>query len=105
METKTIQLEESGLNIQDGKNMIFRIIDNQILNYKMQFQTEWERNHNTSPELKNAKIAELEATKKALNHLLDSGDFQSELSLLFNLEIKVQETKSINTSQSQLLAS
>lgn len=105
MEAKTIQLEENGLNIQDGRSMIFRIIDNQILNHKMQFQTEWERNHNFSPDEKNGKIAELEAAKLALKELFDSEDPKSELSLSINLEVKVKPPINSQNTQPQLLAS
>ena len=105
METKTIQLEENGLNIQDGRSMIFRIIDNQIMNYKMQFQSEWERNHNISPVTKNEKIAKLESTKLALKELFNSGDKESQLGLFLNIEVKLQQSKNVKTTEPQLLAS
>ena len=72
MNTKTISLEESGLNIRDGRNMIFSIIDNQINNYKLKFLSNWEENHTISSEEKDRKIDQLKLTKESLNDFFNN---------------------------------
>lgn len=91
---KNLQIEESGLNIQSSRNMIFKIIDAQIMNYKLQFQTDWEKDHTLSPIEKNNKIEKLETVKQELRTLfLNNGLDDSEVSFSLNLDVKVK-TKS-----------
>ena len=65
----TINIQESDLEIRDGKNMIFSIIDNQINNYKLQALTNWERDHNSSSNESDRSIQQLEETKEKYLHI------------------------------------
>ena len=59
MNSRTVKLEESGLEMRSGRRMIFKILDTQINNYKLQFITDWEGNHDLSPDEKDEKIAKM----------------------------------------------
>lgn len=102
LSTKKITIEESNLNIQDGRRLIFRLLDNQILGHKMQFQTEWERDHNLSPKAKNAKIDKLEAFKNQLRDLfLDHNIHDDNVNFSIDLKVEVKDQK----KESHLMAS
>lgn len=63
MKRKTINIEEFDHNVSDSRSMIFKVIDTQINNYKLQFLTQWERDHTISLAEKDEKIKELQVQK------------------------------------------
>ncbi len=89
MTTKTINIIEFDLEVFKSKNMILKLIDDQINNYNLQFLRDWERNHSTSSEVKNAKIKALEAKKTEIQALFDECEANNTL-VDFNISIDVK---------------
>lgn len=102
MKNKAINIEEKGMNLEDGKSMIFRIIDNQIQNQKLKFQAEWERDHNTSPEHKEKAIENLQAIKKQLKDLF-AGKYEDDHEINFSLNLEVNVTSKTKLSKKELV--
>lgn len=87
---KTVSVQETGLDTWDGKNMIFKIIDNQINNYKLQFLTDWERNHDVSPVEKEQKIEKLMLAKENLQELFKNiAKKGAEVNFTLNLDVEI----------------
>jgi len=92
MESKKIKIEEFNCKVNYSRNMIFRLLDSQINNYKLQFLANWEGDHSTSPCLKDSKIKELEAMKNEINNLFkECGDKASLVNLSISLDIKIKQ--------------
>lgn len=92
-DSKIIKIEEIGLDIQDGQNMITNLINNQINNYKLKYLIDWERNHNISPNDKDQKIEQLEKVIEELSIFLskkNSDDYK--LSLSINLDLIIPKS-------------
>lgn len=95
LNTTTVNLKEFGLDIRGGKEMIFRIIDNQISNYKIQFLMDWEGNHKISSQEKDRKIQKLKSTKEELNRFFNQcNSGNTEIDFTFNLEVKNRMSQS-----------
>lgn len=89
---ETATVEETGLNLLEGHQMIAKLIDAQISNYKLQFINEWDADHQTSPDEINAKVTELEAIKANLRNLFQGFDpRETELSFSLSLEVKLEK--------------
>ena len=102
---KSILLNEKGLNLRDGSTMILKIIDNQINNYKLQFQTEWEKNHDTKPNEKNQKIAQLEALKQeVINAVKNAEPEDGAISFSLSLNIDVEAKQEVSVEQHEMVA-
>lgn len=103
--TKTVHVEEFGLDVKGGRDMILRIIDNQINNYKIQFLTNWEGNHNLSPTDKNRKIEKLTQMREDVKAFFHESDFKDdEIDFSFNLEIKRAKNNSKALEQQELVS-
>lgn len=103
MNTKTVHLEEFGLDVKGGRDMILRVIDNQINNYKIQFLTNWEGNHYLSPADKDRKIEKLMQMREDLKTFFNTSDFKGdEIDFSFNLEIKRRKNNSKVLEQQKL---
>lgn len=89
MTTKTISINEFDLEVFKSKNMILKLIDDQINNYNLQFLREWERNHSISSEGKNAKVKALEAKKAEIQALFDECESNNTI-VDFNISIDVK---------------
>lgn len=93
--TRSVNVNEFGLDIKSGSDMILRIIDNQINNYKIQFLTNWEGNHNLSPVDKNNKIQKLIQMKDELHAFLSGFDLSNdEIDFSLILDVKVKTPSS-----------
>lgn len=87
---ENVIIEEKGLNVFDAVQMLTCIIDAQINNCRLQYQTDWEKNHSLSPMNKDKKIQELESLKKAFLADYKNIDRQNaEINLKFSFETKV----------------
>lgn len=105
MNSRTVKLEESGLEMRSGRRMIFKILDTQINNYKLQFITDWEGNHDLSPDEKDEKIAKLETIKEELNSMFRDMEYGSkEVSFSLNLEVSLKDVDRQSSALSQLSA-
>jgi len=105
-QTKTVSIQEPGLDVQDSSKMLFKILDDQINNYKLRFISDWEGNHNISSEEKNRKIERLKLAKDNLRNFLkdfDSRDVEVNLSL--NLEVNVKSKEHSPVQEEELLVS
>lgn len=96
MQGETIILE-SGLDVQDGKNMIFNIIDTQINNCKLQFLSKWEKNHKFSAKELDKEIERLNQAKNNLKKLFSqlSSENQRMFSISLNVCIKKNESSEV----------
>ena len=106
MKKKSITVEENGFGLKDGRSMIFKIIDSQISNYKLQFLTEWERNHNMTLSESNKKVQKLENAKKDLQeffNIIQPGD--GELSFKLNLEVQFKDNETKTLANRELMLS
>lgn len=106
MESKIISIEELGLSASNSRSMIFRLIDSQIMNIKMQYQTDWEKNHDTSPVEKDLKIAALKAKKAELNALFkELRENNKKVDFKLNIEVDTAAPNKSQNTHSPRLAS
>lgn len=92
-EAKTIVIEETDLDIQEGKNMLINLLNNQINNYKLKYLNDWEKNHNISPVDKDQKINQLEKLKNELRDFLAEYNFDDKkLNFTISFDLKFTET-------------
>lgn len=93
MKTKKVAINEQGLTIDEGKSMILKMIDNQINDCKLQFITNWEKNHQLSEEKKNKRINQLTKIKKELKDFMSQieNNTDAKFSFSLNLEVKVED--------------
>lgn len=106
MKKKSITVEENGFGLKDGRSMIFKIIDSQINNYKLQFLTDWERNQTLSPSENNKKVEKLEKAKIDLQeffNFIEPGE--GELSFKLNLEVQINKNETIELANRELMLS
>ena len=71
MKTQTLKIAEQNYQLHESRNMISKIIDNQINNIKLHFLTEWERDHSLPLDINDEKITLLKNKKKDLNELFN----------------------------------
>lgn len=92
MKTNKINIEECGLAKRESKDLIFKVLNDQINNCKRAYFSEWERNHSTSPDTMNAKIEALEAKKREIETFFEEYS-QNAASMDVNIaiEVKVKE--------------
>lgn len=96
MKTKQVNITEENFELKDSRNMIFKVIDCQINNYKLQFLTDWEKNHSISSAIKDSKIAALEAKKRELADLYKAHEFDNSLvDLNISIDVRIKEELSI----------
>jgi hypothetical protein len=94
MKLNKLSIGEFGLKRQESKKLIIGMLNNQINNCKLEYISEWERNHLTTPQSKDKKIEILEAKKKDLEIFFN--DYKSTNSLLkFDISIEIKEVKNI----------
>lgn len=98
---KSILINESGLSLKDGRDMVLKIIDSQINNYKLQYLTDWERNHKTKPTRKNKKIAQLEALRDEIINTVNYTEDEEDGALNFSLSLNVNVVKNKNATVDQ----
>lgn len=90
MKSNKFIIEESGLKTYESKDMIIRIIDNQINNYKLEYLSQWEKDHSTTAELKNKKIEELELKKKEIEFFFNKSNSNgSRFTIQFHIKEEV----------------
>ncbi len=100
MNNKKITVEEFSCNIRDGKSALFQILNTQINNYKLQFLSEWERNHNICSKEKDRKIEILESSKQELLEFLK--DFDSpDAEIKYTLHLEVDITNKLDSTHSK----
>lgn len=79
MKTKMIDIEEFNFKIDNTRNVLHKVINSQINNYKLQYLTDWESDHSISSNTKDEKIKALEEKKDSLNVLLSEFDTKTYL--------------------------
>lgn len=87
MKSNNFIIEESGLKPHESKDMIIKMIDNQINNYKLEYLSQWEKDHSTTDELKNKKIEELKAKKKEIEAFFNAPN-SNETGFTIQLHVK-----------------
>ena len=86
MNTNRIIIEEEGLLQQTSKALLLEVIDNQIKKLKLDFLSQWERDHSHSDKDCNAQIKTLEAKKEEINQLFENVDSATEkVDLVFSI--------------------
>lgn len=91
MKTKRLSITEKDFDLNASKNMIIKAIDTQINNYKLQFLTDWEKDHSISFHEKDEKIKALEEEKKEIIELcraINSDEPKVDLNISIDLTIK-----------------
>jgi len=72
MDTTKFIIKESGLKEEVSKKFIIKMINHQINNCKLDYVTEWERDHSITTESKDEKIEILENKKKKFEAFFDN---------------------------------
>lgn len=70
MNAHSITLNSFQASNEEALLKVYNMISYQINQCKLQFITDWEKDHSTSRENTDAQIAELEQKKKEIKHLL-----------------------------------
>jgi len=70
MKPKTFTIAENGLEKDQLKALLNSFIEENINAYKLQYLSNWSKNQEESPELKENKVKGLETLKEDLNTLL-----------------------------------
>ncbi|MCV9386620.1 hypothetical protein [Reichenbachiella ulvae] len=105
MNTKTIAVNETGHDLNEGRSIIFKIIDSQIDNYKSKYLADWEKDHNISPVEKDQKIGELRAAKEELLQMMKANESEDkEVNFRLKLEVEVAEKQQVPTEEDMLVA-
>lgn len=94
MKSKKIKIEERNYQVSDSRSMIFKVIDNQINNYKLQYITMSERDHSIPSKVKDKKIKQLEAKKADLQKLftkLNDEDYLVDFNISIDVKLKNKE--------------
>lgn len=92
MKTNKFNIEECGLAKSESKDLIFKILNNQIRNCKAQYFSEWERDHSTTSEVTDAKIAALKEKKREIEAFFqDCSENESCMDVNISIELKVKE--------------
>ena len=89
MKNEKIIIEENGLNNNGLRELILNMLNEQINHYKVEYLSEWEKDHATSKEFLNAKIEALTAKKEEINKVfadIDLKDASPKMMLSINLE-------------------
>ena len=97
MKTEKITICEKGIAPDQAAQFLLRLIENQITNYNEQQMIAWERNHFTSNEESEAKMAYLKEQKNKLKHLLNQKNAES-VDFIFSLGVVVRSTNSIESN-------
>ncbi|MBR9860764.1 hypothetical protein GYB22_08455 [bacterium] len=90
MNKQAITLKETGSDAMDARNMILKLIDCQINNYKMQFITKWEGDHSADAAAKDKKIAYLRKKKEEIIEKFRQIPFEN-VDLDISLDFQVKE--------------
>jgi hypothetical protein len=89
METTKFTFNELGLKNKSAKELIIKAINNQINNYKIEYLSQWEREHSTTAESKDKKIEALENKKReVIKYFNEYDSTNSHLNLSLSIEVK-----------------
>jgi hypothetical protein len=89
METTKFIINELGLQKQAAKELILKTINNQINHCKLEYLSQWERDHSTTAESKEKKIEILENKKRELDEYFNEyHSTNSHINLNISFEIK-----------------
>ena len=96
MKLDSIQIQEKDLTISKARDLVIRLIDNQIQNYRLQNISDWERGHVRTLNEEN-DIVSLLAQKKAelLKKLENNQDENALVDINFKLDLNVKQLNSI----------
>ena len=90
MKDLKISLAEDKLRTIDGRNMIIKIIDEQINHQKLQFLSDWIRDHKVSFSKFDDKIKRLESMKEEMLAFFSSVNLNdSSVNFTLDLEVKL----------------
>jgi len=94
MNSEKVVFEEIGLSSLKARNIIMKLIEDQIRNYNLEHLQAWEANHNVKENANGEKIDFLKKKKQHLEQLFkqaESSDGSVDFS--FSLDVKVSNEK------------
>lgn len=74
MKTENKNIEKFNLILNESKEIILELIDNQINDYKLKHLTSWVQDHTIIDDESTQKVEELTKKKKELHSLFEKGD-------------------------------
>lgn len=96
MKLDSIQIQEKNLTLEKAKDLVIRLIDNQIQNYHLQNMSDWERGQKTAMREEGDMIAILSRKKQEIIRTLESGhEENARVDIDFKLDLNVKELSSI----------
>jgi hypothetical protein len=92
MNLDKIEIKESGLPVSKAKELIIRLIDNQIQNYRLQRMSEWEAGEVDSLEEDHENIRVLVEKKEQILRAFEGEDLDDTLiDVDFSLNLNIQK--------------
>lgn len=89
MGTTSLIINELGLKNKEARELIINTINSQIVNYNLEYLSQWEGDHSTSAESKDKKIEILENKKREVNEYFNKYlSSNSHLNLKLSIEVK-----------------
>ena len=98
MQSNKFTIEECGIQNHESKEMIIKMINNQINTYKLEYLSQWERDHSITPDSINKKIEALRAKKKEIEGFFSETNHVNptiDLSVSFELKVLDQTPESV----------
>lgn len=106
MNTSKIILEEKGIEIQNFKTVICKLIENQIHDYKIQYLADWEANHKLPSNNKDQKIKTLQSAKSEIMDFLEQlNSEENKINFKLNLELALVNKIQIKKIDTEMIAS
>lgn len=102
-DAKTFDIEETGLEAHEVKQLLIEIIDHQINHHKLTHLGNWVRNHNTSPVEKDQKIKRLQTLKNEVCEFLSESDLNHR-TINFSMSFDLKFSESIPKNIDRILA-
>jgi hypothetical protein len=91
MKTNKLTIEECGLQLNESRDLIFKMLNNQIEMCKLNYISEWEKDHSISADIKNQKIEALRAKKEEVAAFFNEcagGNPKMDLHISFEFKVK-----------------
>jgi hypothetical protein len=91
MQTKKVNIEELGFELSDSRSLIFKLIDEKINACKLQYLSQWVKDHTVTTEERDEKIKALQGKKEDLTALFKECDLrESRVDFNVVLDLKLE---------------
>lgn len=92
MKSNKFIIEEIGLKKHESRDMLIKLINDQIKSCKVDYLAQWEKDHSITPDACNKKIEALKAKRREIEGFFEESKFESPIiDLSVSVELKVLE--------------